>query len=112
MPTHYQWVYSMDMAKLTREEVIEKVDAGKSLERANLAGVDLSGANLRGAKLSRAKLRDANLRDANLREADLSRADLYKANLTGADLSEAIYTSLTILPKYFDPEAEGMVLEE
>ena len=107
MPTHYQWVYSMDMAKLTREEVIEKVAAGKSLERANLAGVDLSGANLQGAKLSRAKLHDA-----NLREADLSRADLYKANLTGADLSGAIYTSLTILPKYFDPEAEGMVLVE
>ena len=34
----------MDMAKLTREEVIEKVAAGKSLERANLYNANLRGA--------------------------------------------------------------------
>ena len=72
------------MSYFTRNEVVE---AAHKLIKADLQGIDLSG-------------------------ADLSRANLYKANLTGADLSEAIYTSLTILPKYFDPEAEGMVLVE
>ena len=72
------------MPYFTRDEVVEAVH---KLIKADLQGIDLSG-------------------------ADLSRADLYKANLTGADLSEAIYTSLTILPKYFDPETEGMVLVE
>ena len=72
------------MTKITREQVEATVH---NLEEAELEGINLSGANL-------------------------SRADLYKANLTGADLSESIYTSLTILPKYFDPEAVGMVLVE
>ncbi|MEE8574107.1 MAG: pentapeptide repeat-containing protein [Thermodesulfobacteriota bacterium] len=98
------------MAKFTREEVIDKVSAGVSLERADLKGIDLSGANLegadftgaklirsnlsranlKGATLVRARLPGANLSGANLASADLTKADLYRVELYGADLSGAI----------------------
>lgn len=72
------------MAKLTREEVIARVKAGKSL-----LGEDLSELNLRWAYLCKANLSGANLKKANLIEADLSKADLNRTNLNKADLSGA-----------------------
>ena len=64
---------------MTRDEILQAVNDGKSLR----------GADLRGANLSRANLYGANLYRANLPEANLSKADLFGANLSGANLSGA-----------------------
>ncbi|HHT9126994.1 MAG TPA: pentapeptide repeat-containing protein [Candidatus Brocadiia bacterium] len=72
------------MAKLTREEVIDRVERGESL-----AGEDLSGLALSGANLSHATLRDANLSNANLCWTNLIEANLHGANLSHATLHDA-----------------------
>ena len=100
---------------MTREEVIQKLEAGDknfkicnlsglNLRHADLCDANLCGADLRGADLCGADLRDAdlcgadlcganlrhaNLRDANLRDADLCHADLRDANLRHANLRDA-----------------------
>jgi len=73
------------------------LEAGESLEGAELAGEDLSGvvapeAELPGADLKGADLSGAALESANLAGADLSGADLSGADLTGADLTGAKVT--------------------
>lgn len=82
------------MAEYTREEVLEMVKAGKSLEGANLSGIDLSeadlsGTNLKVADLFRANLTKSNLSGSNLYKADLHKAVLHKTNLSFAYLSSA-----------------------
>ncbi len=74
--------------------LIEAVQKGTLLVRANLIGANLRsanliGANLRSADLSGANLRSADLSGANLRSADLSGANLRSANLIGANLRSA-----------------------
>ena len=91
------------MLDFTREEVVAKIDAGESLEKANLQGIDL-----RRAGLSEANLRGANLREADLRGADLIGADLREANLKGANLRGAKYNYYTQFPEGFDKKAAGM----
>jgi uncharacterized protein YjbI with pentapeptide repeats len=79
--------------------------------RTSLHGVKLSGADLRGANLSGAELTYVDLSRVNLTGADLSEADLSEAfSWTKADLRGAKYTSKTMWPDYFDPEAAGVVL--
>ena len=58
------------MADFTREEVLEKVQKGESLERADLSGVDLSKANLEGANLRRTDLEGVNFEEAKLKDGD------------------------------------------
>ena len=77
-----------------REAVIEAVQKGVSLERANLSEADLSESNLSYANLSEADLSKANLSESNLSETDLS-----KANLSEADLSEADFYKATFYGK-------------
>ncbi len=77
------------LKRLTREEVIAAVKAGRSLAGADLTKADLSGVDLGGADLNRANLSVTDLNRANLSRADLSRAHLLGANLNRADLSEA-----------------------
>ncbi len=77
------------MDKPTREEIIDKVKKGISLEGANLKGIDL-----RGAELKEGNFKDANFRYTDLREADLQGADLRGAKLRhvvliGSNLSNA-----------------------
>jgi uncharacterized protein YjbI with pentapeptide repeats len=104
------------MANLTRDDVLKKIAAGESLERADLRGIDLShaslegadfhradleGSNLEGAKLKKARLRNANLREsflagADLVDANLDRADLEGAKLAGADLTGANLNRATL----------------
>ncbi len=60
-------MYSIDMQYFTRHEVIAKVAAGESLEKANLRGLNLRGAGLRGANLGKACLCDAHLSGAQYR---------------------------------------------
>ena len=69
---------------MTRQEILDAVQAGKSL-----SGAYLYGAYLRGADLRRADLSWANLKWANLERADLSWAELIGANLEGAKLEDA-----------------------
>ncbi len=102
--TRWERVYSVGMAKFTREEVIEVVSNGRKCEHASLQDIDLSGAglseadltgtdlsraNLTGAKMEGVHLLRANLWKADLRGAELSGANFAEANLSGADLSEA-----------------------
>ena len=102
------------MAGISREQVIERHNQGRSLERADLRdlkldhislvnaplcradleGTDLEGCDLQGANLAFASLREAyivqaNLSGANLFKADLEEANLQDANLQFADLSHA-----------------------
>jgi len=93
------------MSKYTREEVIEKVTKGESLEGADLSGIDLSNVDFRSkyygghceksadfsrANLIKANFNGADLRDAKLISADLTGADLYGVVLDGADLRKTI----------------------
>lgn len=85
--------------KLTREDVLNKVTSGESLEGLDLSGLDLRWLNLsildlsvldfKQVNLSKANLRGADLRGANLIEADLSAAYLNEADLKGANLEGA-----------------------
>lgn len=92
------------MAELSRNEVVERVAAGKPVSRADLCDIDLSnavlenadlrrsdldGANLEGANLSRSQLRSASLREAYLVAADLHGANLENCDLEGARLEGA-----------------------
>jgi len=104
-----------------REQILEKVRKGLSLERAdlknlalcgtaldgvNLRRADLEGTHLEGASLRRANLASASLRDAflpganlegaNLQKADLEGAMLDGANLQNADLSGANLTGASL----------------
>ncbi len=74
------------MSDYTREQVIEMVKEGESLEGADLSKIDLSHANLSKANLSRSNLSSTNLNSASLIEADLSNADLRGADLIDTDL--------------------------
>ncbi len=96
------------MAKLTREEVIARVKAGKSLAGKNLSGLDLSGVNLSGVNLSR-----ADLRSADLLGTDLCRANLSGAYLTMTNLSEAKLRGATLFLTYLlSTKLEGANLRE
>jgi uncharacterized protein YjbI with pentapeptide repeats len=81
------------MSEYTREQVIEKIEKGESLEGLDLSRIDLcdinmSGADLRGASLIRANLSGADFRGADLRGASLSGASLIRADLSEANLIE------------------------
>lgn len=88
------------VSRLTRDEVLARVERGESLAGEDLHGIDLTGAGLRGAKLAGADLSYADLSAADLRDADLSAAALCMANiektelggatLAGADLTGAV----------------------
>ena len=86
------------------EALLEKVNSGESLERADLRDLvlnhamlenvrlcrsDLEGVNFEGANLRQADLSCANLREAYMPGVDLERANLQKANLEGANLEGA-----------------------
>ncbi len=77
------------MDKLTREEIIDKVKKGISLEGANLKGIDLQGAGLKGGSFKDANFRYTDLREANLQGADLRGAKLRHVVLVGSNLSNA-----------------------
>lgn len=82
------------MAEYTREQVMEKVRRGESLERADLTQLAFGGAVLEGANLRRADLEGANLEGCNLKKANLANASLRdaylaKANLEGVNFQKA-----------------------
>ena len=87
------------MARYSKEQVLEKVRNGESLERVDLKDLDLDRglfenanlerADLEGVVLEAGLLRNVNLTCANLREAYLVSADLREANLQKADLEGA-----------------------
>ncbi len=93
--TRWERVYSVGMAKFTREEVIEVVSNGRKCEHASLQDIDLSGAGLSEADLTGTDLSRANLSGADLRGAHLcyswveERSLLVSANLSGANLHGA-----------------------
>jgi uncharacterized protein YjbI with pentapeptide repeats len=81
-----------------RDEVIQMIKEGKSLENADLVDIDLSNvdlsfAHLVGANLQNARLRFATLKNANLSFANLYNADLSYAKLEGTNFRDAILTS-------------------
>lgn len=78
------------MEKLTREEVIEKLEKDdKNFKGLDLSGLDLSGLDLSYADLYNTNLSMADLENAHLEHSDLSNAILYCADLSNADLSNA-----------------------
>jgi uncharacterized protein YjbI with pentapeptide repeats len=82
------------MADMTREQLLQKIQRGEKVERADLRGLNLANARLPKAALNRADLDGANLESADLSGASLRRASLREAylvgiNLTGADLENA-----------------------
>jgi len=81
--------YMASPRALTKDEVLDMVRAGKSLEGADLRGTDLTGIDLAGRSLRNAKLGEALLVRANLSGTDLSGASLWHADLKYADLSGA-----------------------
>jgi uncharacterized protein YjbI with pentapeptide repeats len=78
------------MAEWTKNQVLERIAKGESLERADLRKLDLSGLDLSGRSFRRADLRGAKLEKCILRGANFSSADLREAFLAGADLREAV----------------------
>ncbi len=76
----------------TREEVVERYQAGKTLAGKNLSGLDLSGLNLPGIDLKKAQLQKAKLNGCQLDGADLSGAIANEADFSRASLKEAKMT--------------------
>ena len=76
--------------------VIQAIQAGISLEHADLRRANLRCADLRRANLRCANLSGADLAHTDLRDAGLSRANLGNAYLSGANLGNAylVYTNL------------------
>lgn len=95
------------MAEFSKEEVLQRLEQGESLERADLSGLDLQGVclakanlawvDLAGANLSGADLRGANLTNASMREVFLSDAKLDGAVLRNADLDGANLSAASLL---------------
>jgi hypothetical protein len=93
-----------DGARLSRQEVKSRMNAGGDLAGANLMDVDLAGfdlseanlrgANLVGANLSQSKLINADLTGANLERAILLGADLRGANISLVNLWRAVMTAI------------------
>ncbi len=86
--------HAVESPSREREEILEKVRNGTSLERADLrnqsfCGISIEGANLRRADLEGTNFEGANLRKANLASASLRDAFLVGANLEGANLQKA-----------------------
>lgn len=81
-----------------RGQIVAMVRAGKSLARADLAGVNLLKADLTGADLAGASLLHANLKRTNLAGADLSGADLQGFDFRNADLRGANLSGATLNP--------------
>lgn len=80
------------LKQMTREEVVERYQEGKSLARKNLAGVDLSMLDLRGINLTQANLQKTNLSECILDGADLTQAIAGEADFSKASLKEAKMT--------------------
>ncbi len=81
---------------LTREDVIQMHQDGKSLANKQMSELDLSNLDLSGADMKNAKLMNTNLQNTKLDGADLTKAkameaDLSGASLAGAKLDEAIF---------------------
>lgn len=115
------------MSEFSREEVIQKIINGESLQGADLSGVDLSGVNftpkadggrckqpadlrstnLINANLSETLLPYASLRKANLRKANLRKVDFYGADLRLADFRQAFINSST----FFEANLVGAIFE-
>ena len=88
-------------AKLTREDVIERIRKGEHLDTEDLRGLDLSQLDMGGASLAQANLEGASLINSNLEEADLTEtlmrgADLSGANLAFCNLARADLTSAAL----------------
>ena len=103
-----------------------------NLQKANLShaflwGVNLTQANLKGVNLNRARIYQVDFTGADFQGASLGfhaqgRIRMNEVNLCGADLREmtncegvyhwtgAVYNSVTLWPKDFDPDEAGMVL--
>lgn len=80
------------MERLTREQVIEKLNKGeKDFKELDLSGLDLSKLDLSNAILFHCDLKHINLSCCNLKYANLEYADLSHCDLKYADLS---YTNL------------------
>ena len=78
------------MKRLTREEVIEKLEKGdKDFSRLDLSGLALNGLDLSGLDLSYTDLSNADLSDDDLYNVNLFYADLYNADLSYANLVRA-----------------------
>ncbi len=82
--------------------------AGVSLNQANLTGIDFSGGNLRRVDLRLAVLRDANLSGVQLQGADLD-GMVWNGDTR---FSGATYSPSTRFPANFDPQSQGMILED
>jgi uncharacterized protein YjbI with pentapeptide repeats len=84
---------------------------------ANCADCNFSGALLQGVVFYGASLEGANFSGARLLAdnmgvpCSLSSADLQNANLERAILKDCEYSSTTLFPTGFNPEAHGMVRE-
>lgn len=77
------------MAEISPQEFLEQLKKGRSLERADLSGMQLEGAVLAKANLARADLSGANLAGADLRGANLTSCSLREAYMPGALLEGA-----------------------
>ncbi|MCB9760070.1 MAG: pentapeptide repeat-containing protein [Alphaproteobacteria bacterium] len=75
---------------LSRKQVLELLRRGKSLEQADIRGLDLSGLCFDGVNLRWTKLADANLARCSFRGADLTSASMWHANLKDAIFDEAV----------------------
>ncbi len=96
--------FVVELRRPSREELVQRLTTGQSLQhldlrdqhlagiqlpRADLAGSDLTGANLAGADLRGTRFIHASLRESFLQGADLDGAQLRHTHLEGADLSHA-----------------------
>jgi uncharacterized protein YjbI with pentapeptide repeats len=71
------------------EALLEKIQNGESLERADLRDGVFAHATLENARLCRADAEGINFEGTNLRRADLSCANLCEAYMAGANLERA-----------------------
>ena len=75
---------------LTRKQVIDLLRRGRSLEQADIRGLDLSGINFDGVNLRWTKLADADLSQCSFRGADLTSASMWHANLKDCAFDDAV----------------------
>jgi uncharacterized protein YjbI with pentapeptide repeats len=113
----------LSRANLRGADMIGAYMLSANLTLTNLEKADLTRVTLRNADLTRANLRNADLIESNLVNANLTEAKLGGTDLRGALLEDqrgeqleeacfdgAKYTSDTIWPEDFDPEAAGAIL--
>lgn len=102
-----------DPMQFTRQDVIDRYAAGRTLAQKNLQGLDLSGLDLSGANLKNAILVGTNFSGSNLSGADMEQCVAEKVDFTKANLQNVrLRRSICKKAKFVQADLSGAIVTQ